>query len=298
MNSAADTLVATGARTAGWARLGDFASLTKPRIVVMELITVAIAMQVASGGAWTPSAFWAAIIGAGLVAGSANALNMWIEQPYDAQMRRTRRRPLPAGRLAASEVMTFSAVTLVAGTVLLALFVNTATTVIGVACWLTYVALYTPMKRRTAWNTTVGAVSGALPILMGWTAGGGALDLTAWALVGVLFFWQYPHFMAIAWMYREDYIEVGYKMTTTVDPTGWHAGLQAVFGSIALWGVSILPAVSHEAVYVSIVSVLALVMLWPSIQFCRAPSDPAAKRLLRASLVYLPLWLVAFWMCW
>lgn len=287
--------IATAAPTRWTSRIADFASLIKPRIVVMELITVAIALHVASEGVTESLAFWAALAGAGLLGGSANALNMWIEQPADAVMRRTRGRPLPSGRLTAAEVIGFAAVTLVLGTALLGTLVNVTTMLLGVGCWFSYVAVYTPMKKRSAWNTTVGAVAGSLPIVMGWTAGGGSLDLTALGLFGVLFFWQYPHFMAIAWMYRNDYLLVNYHMSTTVDPSGKQAGVQAVLGSLALWGVSLVPAVEHFVPYSVACTVLALLMLVPSLAFWRNPNDLSARRLLRASLVYLPLWLWAFW---
>jgi protoheme IX farnesyltransferase len=235
------------------------------------------------------------VLGAGLVAASAGALNQWLEQSADAAMRRTARRPLPAGRLDAGQVVAFGLVTLLLGAAELAWCVNLLTAGVAVATWLVYIAAYTPLKSRTPLNTAVGAVSGALPILIGWTAAGGAVDVRAWALVATMFLWQFPHFMAIAWLYREDYARAGQRMLTVVDPSGLRAGAQAVAAALALIPVSLVPALAPQSgspiIYCGWTLVLGIGQALAAVQFLTRRDERSARRLLRASLLYLTCWM-------
>jgi protoheme IX farnesyltransferase len=275
--------------------LADYVQLTKPRIVILELVTVAVAARVAAPRGLDPWLLFHAVVGAGLVAASAGAFNQWLEQSADARMRRTADRPLPTGRLSVAEVVSLGVLTLLVGLMQLALLVNMLTAVIGLATWLVYVAIYTPLKSRTPLNTAVGAVSGALPVLMGWASTGAAIDARALAIAGVVFLWQFPHFMAIAWLHRADYTRAGHQMLTVVDPTGLRAGAQAVVGAIALVPVSLVPGLAPEsaspAVYCTWTLLLGGGQLAAASLFLFRRNEASARRLLRASLLYLPCWM-------
>ena len=205
-------------------RLSDYLELTKPRIVVLELIVAGAAAALASPQGLNVAVVIQALAATALVAGSASIANQWLERRIDLRMRRTANRPLPAGRVSSAEAIVLCIATLVAGVAWLGLQVNWTTALLGVGSWITYVVIYTPLKQISPANTAVGAVAGAIPILMGWTATGAPLDLTAWTLAGVLFLWQFPHFMAIAWLYRGEYAKAGHQMLTVVDLTGARAG--------------------------------------------------------------------------
>jgi protoheme IX farnesyltransferase len=288
MSSTAITLA--GQRWALVARVADYVELTKPRIGAMVLVTVGVAAFVAG---WGPPSVWLlanTLFGTALVAASASALNQWIETKTDARMPRTAARPLPAGRLTAAQVLAFSAVTIAVGTLHLAIFVSSRTAALGLLTWALYVWVYTPLKRRTPVNTAIGAVAGALPVLMGWSATGAPLDLRAWSLFLILFIWQFPHFMAIAWLYRHQYGEAGLKMLTTVDPSGFRAGAQAVISALVLIPVSLVPCLSQPAggVYFGWALLLGTLQLACAVAFFVQLSESSARRLLLASLVYLP----------
>jgi heme o synthase len=281
---------------AGWlARIADYVELTKPRIVTMELVAVAVAAQLAAPWGIEAWVLVHTVLGAALVAASAGAFNQWLECAADARMSRTANRPLPAGRLSAWQVVTFGLVTLAVGLVELAAFVRLATAGWALATWLIYVLAYTPLKTRSPLNTAVGAVSGALPILIGWSATGAALDMRAAAVVATMFLWQFPHFMAIAWLYRDDYRRGRQRMLTVVDPTGLRAGAQAVVGALVLIPVSLVPALSPEAgssaVYCFWVLILGAAQLAAAGLFLFHRNERTARRLLRASLVYLTCWM-------
>lgn len=276
------------------ALLSDYVQLTKPRIVVMILVTTVATALIGSGGPVAALDLIWLLIGTAAVAASAGAANQVWERSIDSRMKRTASRPLPAGRVKTFPAVLYTALLGIAGSFILHNMFGPTPAFAGVATWLIYVLVYTPMKTRSAWNTTVGAVAGALPVLIGYTATGGTLvDWTGWLLVGVLVAWQYPHFMAIAWMYRRQYAEAGFQMTTTVEPTGRSAGWQAIAGSITLiaCGVALccIPQGSGMAMAASI-AVLAstLPMLRASIQFAARPDDAMARKLLRSSLLVLP----------
>jgi protoheme IX farnesyltransferase len=282
-------------RRAWLARFGDYVELTKPRIVAMELVTVIVAAHLASPWGVDRGLLLMTVLGAGLVAASAGAFNQWWEQATDARMPRTAQRPLPAGRLNSRQVLIFGAVTLVFGTAALAAYANLLAAAYALATWLIYVLVYTPMKTRSPLNTAVGAASGALPILIGWTATGAPVDIRALAVVAVMFLWQFPHFMAIAWLYRNDYARAGQKMLTVVDPTGLRAGAQAVVGALALIPVSLVPALAPNAgspaIYCMWAAALGIAQALIATMFLLHRDDQSARHLLRASLMYLVCWM-------
>lgn len=275
-------------------RITDYIELTKPRIVSMILVTTAASSMVAAGGLMTAFDFIWLLLGTAAIAGSAGGANQVWERLIDRRMPRTANRPLPGGRMSRLEAACFTALIGIVGTGMLLARFGPVPAAIGVITWLVYVVAYTPMKTRSSWNTTVGAIAGALPILIGYTAAGGGLgDATGWLLFGVLAAWQFPHFMAIAWMYRRQYGEAGFTMTTTVDPSGRWAGVQSVAGSLALIGCGVALAFGSAGwlggVIASIaVTLFAYPMLAASCRFAASPDDGRARKMLRWSLVVLP----------
>jgi protoheme IX farnesyltransferase len=278
-------------RRAAWLlRVADYVELTKPKIAAMVLVTVGVAAFVAD---WGPPDAWLLVhtlVGTALVAASASALNQWLERDSDARMPRTADRPLPAGRLTRTQVVWFSAWTIAAGMAWLALAVNGTTAALGLLTWVLYVWVYTPLKARTTANTAVGAVAGALPVLMGWTAVGAPVDLRAWALFLIVFTWQFPHFMAIAWIYRDQYAAAGLKMLSVVDRSGYRAAAQAVVAALVLIPISLVPVLARPAaeVYFAWAMLFGLAQLASAIAFFVQLNESSARRLLLASLLYLP----------
>lgn len=274
------------------ARLADYVELTKPRISVMVMVSVAITAFVARHGQPDFLAIVHALVGTLLTAGSASAMNQWMERDLDGRMPRTSNRPIPAGRISSQQVMFLVIASLIFGAGYLAVFVNPLTAALSVATWVVYVAFYTPMKTRTPLNTAVGAVSGALPILMGWAAVEGSWMDARWAALFLLmFFWQFPHFMAIAYLYRKQYGEVGMKMWTVVDATQRRSGIEAVIGALAVLPVSLatIGPVPSTNVQLLIIFGLGVFQLVCAIRYCLNANEKTARTLLRASLIYLPL---------
>jgi protoheme IX farnesyltransferase len=282
-------------RSADWLlTLCDYLELTKPKISVLVLVTVAVSMFVATWGPPSPWLLVNTLIGTALVAASASALNQRLEWRSDALMDRTLFRPLPAGRLTERDALIFGTAAIVAGLLYLAVAVNWLTAALGAATWLLYVVIYTPLKRITPLNTVIGAVAGALPTLMGWSAAGGSFAMSSGGIMAgtlfvIVYLWQFPHFMAIAWIYRRQYAAAGLRMLTVVDASGWRAGQQAVVAALTLLPVSLVPAMQHAGpVYVAGAIVLGLVYLAFSALFCIRRDEASARWLLRTSLVYLP----------
>ncbi len=273
-------------------RLADYVELTKPRIAVLVLFTVAAGTWVAARGEPDLLLLAHTVCGTALVAAGASALNQLLERHTDALMRRTENRPLPSGRLQPVEALVFGLVLGGAGLAYLALTIRQPLTV-GIAAFtlVSYAFLYTPLKRFTTLNTLIGAVPGALPPVIGASAVHGTVEVNAGVLFVVLFLWQVPHFLAIAWIYREDYGRAGLQMLPVVDRAGRVTGRQMVWYCLALILVSLLPVVLRQAglVYAAGASLLGLFFLYRAVGFCLEPTNVQARRVLRASLLYLPL---------
>jgi protoheme IX farnesyltransferase len=232
------------------------------------------------------------LVGTGLVAAGASALNQWLERHSDALMRRTENRPLPAGRLLPAEVICFGMTLGIGGLVYLAVVVRQPLTVLVAGfTFLSYVFLYTPLKRKTTLNTLVGAVPGALPPVIGWTAMTGALTGEALTLFLIVFLWQVPHFLAIAWIYRDDYARAGLQMLPALDERGAVTGRQMLLYSLTLVPVSLFPVLGGQAgvVYAAGAVGLGLVFVRAVLGFCGSASIRQARKVLHASLVYLPV---------
>ena len=276
----------------GWVAV--YADLIKARLTLLVLLTTLVGFYLGSRGPVDYLLMIHAVLGTGLVASGAAALNQLLEREHDAKMRRTKNRPLPSGRLQPTTVMVVGGVCACAGLLYLALAVNLTTAVIGAISLLSYVFIYTPLKRITWLNTAVGAVPGALPPLMGWTAARGELSREGWALFAILAFWQLPHFLAIAWMYREEYEKAGFKMLPGIDPLGHRTGRQAVSHTLGLLPVSLFPFLFHITGPVYLVGALLLgaLFLGCAVQFARHLTIGRARQLFFASILYLPLLLI------
>jgi protoheme IX farnesyltransferase len=257
----------------------------------MVLFTVLIGAALGAGGAVEPLVLVHVGLGTLLVAGGASALNMVIERQGDARMRRTENRPLPAGRLRPAEALAFGAGLALAGTLyLLVALPRPWPALVAAFTFVSYVFVYTPLKRVTPLNTLVGAVPGALPPLIGWTAVRGSLDFEAVGLFLIVFLWQVPHFLAIAWIYRDDYARAGYRMLPVADRDGAATGRNMVLYCLALIPASLLPALGGAAggVYVAGATLLGLAFFASTLGFVRSASTAGARRVLRGSLLYLP----------
>jgi protoheme IX farnesyltransferase len=270
-------------------------TLTKPRLNLLVLITTLAGLYLAEPAGVSTSLLVHTLVGSALVAGGAAALNQVFERTTDALMRRTRNRPLAAGRLGAAEGSALGAVLSIAGLVELAVFTNpTAAAVAGVTL-ASYVFLYTPLKTRTSLATLIGAVPGALPPVIGWTAATGSISGPAIVLFGIVFLWQMPHFLAIAWMYRDDYARAGIPLLPVLEPDGRRTGYQALLYSAVLWPVSLLPVITGLAglPYSVVATVLGFLYIGLSVRFAQERSPATARRLFLFSIFYLALLLGA-----
>jgi len=269
----------------------DFVALTKPRVVVMVLVTTLMGYDVALTGPADYLRMIHLLIGSLLAAGGTLALNQHWERDLDARMERTRARPLPAGRLQPLEAWLFGATLTLLGTAYLAALVGPLAALVTLATTILYLFAYTPLKRRTPLSTLVGAVAGALPPVAGWAAARGDVTLGAWILFAILFLWQLPHTLAIARLYRDDYARAGVRVLPVVDPDGASTERQVVLACVALVSVSLLPAVAGWTgpIYLAGAVLLGLAFCAVGVQQALVPSARAARHVLLASLVYLPL---------
>lgn len=270
--------------------LRDLAALTKPRLNVLVVATSGAGYYLGAPDRveWLPMA--GAIAGTALVAGGAAVLNQVYECRTDALMRRTRFRPLPDGRVAPAEATLFGVILSGVGLGLLVARANPLTALLAAATLGIYLIAYTPMKRHSRWATLVGAVCGALPPLIGWTASHGSVSPGGGALFAIVFLWQIPHFMAIAWMCRDDYRTAGFPMLPAIEPDGRRTGRLAVGYTLALLPVSLAPSLVgvSGSVYAAVALVLGCALLWLAVRFAVARDDASARRLFFASLIYLP----------
>lgn len=276
----------------GW--VGVYADLVKARLTLLVLLTTLAGFYVGWRGPMDYALLFHTLAGTALVASGAAALNQLLEREHDAKMRRTASRPLPSGRLQPVTVMLFGGICSLAGTMYLALLVNLLTSVLGAVSLVSYLFIYTPLKRLTWLNTAVGAIPGALPPLMGWAASRGELNGGGWVLFAILAFWQMPHFFAIAWIYRDEYAKAGFQMLPNVDPDGSRTAQQSVGHTLGLLPISLCPFLLHLAgpIYLAGALVLGVAYLWCALRFARQLDLPSAKRLFFASIIYLPLLLI------
>jgi heme o synthase len=276
-----------------YAAMSDYWALTKPEVNFLILITTFAGFHLASAAG--PGGFRIlpvinTLLGTLLVAGGTGTLNQFLERSFDAQMRRTARRPLASGRLKAFRVLCFGISLSLAGSLYLALEVNVLASLIAVITLLSYLFLYTPLKRKTPLCTLVGAFPGAAPPLTGWAAARGQLNAEAWVLYALIFLWQFPHFMAIAWMYREDYARAGYLVLPLDDRRDRYLIWQSLAVSPALVPLSLIPTIIGESGFIYSVGalILDLIFFYYSARFAFHRSNVAARHLLTASIVYLP----------
>ena len=278
----------------------DYLELTKPRITWLILMSTAIGYFFGLPHALGWSEFlvhidllslFHTIVGTGLIASGTAALNQWFEREADRRMRRTADRPLPAGRLSAPRALAFGIVLSIAGFVELWLGVNLLSGAIGAFTLASYLFLYTPMKRKTWWSTTVGAIPGAMPPVIGYAAAAGTVTHEAWVLGAILFLWQFPHFYSIAWMYKDDYARAGIRMLPVVEPDGRSTARQIVVYGMALIPVSLTPALMGMSgiVYGLGALVLGLWFLYSGVRVALHPNILRARHVLLASVLYLPL---------
>ena len=289
MKATAQTLGATAGIEKSW--LSVLSELIKARLTFLVLLTTLVGFYVGTREFVDFPLMIHTLLGTGLVACGASALNQLWEREHDAKMRRTEGRPLPSGRMQPDTVLIFGGTCSVAGLIYLALTVNLLTSLLGAFTLVTYVFIYTPLKRVTWLNTAIGAVPGALPPLMGWTAARNELSGEGWSLFAILFFWQIPHFLAIAWMYREEYAKAGFVMLPAVDPEGFRTGRQAVSHTLALVFVSLCPVMFRLAgpVYFAGSLALGLTFVGFAFLFSRQLTLRRARQLFFASILYLPL---------
>ena len=264
--------------------------LFKMRLTTLVLLTTLVGFYLGSRAPVSWVLMCNTLLGTALLASGAAALNQLLEREHDAKMRRTQDRPLPSGRLTGDAVMIIGGACGVLGLLYLALTVNLITAVLGALTIGSYLCVYTPLKRITTLNTVVGAIPGALPPLMGWTAARGAITSEGWSLFAVLCFWQLPHFLAIAWMYRDEYARAGFVMLPVVDPTGERTGRQALSHTLGLLPVSLCPFLfkMDGPVYLAGALALGIGFLWCAFQFSRQLTLQRARRLFFASIIYLP----------
>ena len=268
--------------------LSDYWAMTKPEVNFLIAITTAAGFYLGSPSGWSPLLH--TLAGTVLVASGAAALNQWMEHDHDARMRRTARRPIAAGRIEPYRALAFGLLLSLAGIVWLVGAAGALASLLAVGTLLGYLFLYTPLKRMTPLCTLVGAVPGAVPPLIGWAAARGRLDPEAWVLFGIVFLWQFPHFMAIAWMYRDDYDRAGYRVLTPGRSRARFVTLQALLPLMALLPFSLLPLLAGRAslLYGIGTMLLGVGFLSYGVRFTLRKSGSAARQLLLVSIVYLP----------
>jgi protoheme IX farnesyltransferase len=272
-------------------RMADYVALAKPRVVSMVLVTTAVGYYLGSAGSPRLAPLLWTLLGTAIAAGGTLALNQYAERDLDARMERTCHRPLPEGRIRPGEALALGVTLLVAGLALLVAVAGPVAALVTASIAVTYLLLYTPLKRVTSLCSLVGAVPGALPPVAGWAAARGELGAEPWILFAIMFLWQIPHSLAIGRMYRDDYARAGIRVLPVVDRDGWTTGAHVVTHSLALVPVALLPTLVGlaGAAYFLVALVLGVGFLWAAVSLARSGSAAAARRLLFASLIYLPV---------
>ncbi|HYL73219.1 MAG TPA: heme o synthase [Bryobacteraceae bacterium] len=269
----------------------DYLALTKPRITWLILMSTGVGYFFGAKGGWHLLTLLHTIIGTGLIASGTAALNQWYEREADAKMKRTQARPLPAGRLDAGKALAFAIFISVAGFVELFFGVNALTALLGLFTLLSYLFIYTPLKQRSPHSTTIGAIPGAMPPLIGYAAASGTLTWEAWVLFAILFLWQFPHFYAIAWMYREDYERAGIRMLPVVEPDGESTARRILLYSLVLIPISLAPKFLAMTgnFYLFGALALGLLFLYAGLRVSFDRTRQRARAVLLASVIYLPV---------
>jgi protoheme IX farnesyltransferase len=269
----------------------NYLELTKPRITWLIVMSTAVGYYFGHSGPWSLLPVLHSLLGTALIASGTAALNQWYERDADRHMRRTQARPLPAGRLQPHQALLFGIALSLIGGLELGLFVNWLTAALGAFTQVSYLFVYTPLKQKTWWSTTIGAVPGAMPPLIGYAAAAHALRPEAYVLGAILFLWQFPHFYAIAWMYREDYSRAGIRMLPVVEPDGESTARQILLYSVLLIPISLLPKWMGMTGTIYMVGALAmgLIFLYSGIQVSMDRTKARARKVLLASVVYLPV---------
>jgi protoheme IX farnesyltransferase len=269
----------------------DYIALTKPRITWLILMSTGVGYFFGSKNGWHWLTLLHTIIGTGLIASGTAALNQWMEREADSKMRRTQARPLPSGRLDAQKALLFAIAISVAGFVELWFGANPLAALLGLSTLLMYLFIYTPLKQRSPHSTTFGSVPGAIPPLIGFAAASGTLTWDAWVLFAILFLWQFPHFYAIAWMYKEDYARAGIRMLPVVEPDGKSTARRILLYSIALIPISLMPKFFAMAgnVYLYGALALGLAFVYYGLRIRWDRTRQQARQVLLASVVYLPV---------
>jgi heme o synthase len=284
-------IAAPSSRQALATRLRDYYTLTKPEVNLLILLTTSAGYYLASRGAFNILGLVNTLMGTLLVASGTATLNQYMERVHDAEMRRTANRPVASGRLAATEALLFGLALSVAGGLYLLLTVNRLASLLALSTLLSYLLVYTPLKRVTPLCTLLGSFPGAMPTLIGWAGAGATLNRQAWFLFGLLFLWQFPHFLAIALMYREDYQRAGYRMLPAFDREGRFTRVQIVGFTLAVAFLTLLPISGHRTglLYWFGMGAAGAFFLFYSAKLARSASRVAARHLLHASVVYLPV---------
>ena len=275
-------------------RMSDYLQLTKPRLNLLVVFTTGVGYWLGVAGHVDAATLFHAVVGTALVAGGSAVFNQLYEQDVDALMSRTRLRPLPDGRLTPWSAFLFGFVLSALGLIQLSFGVNHLSAVVAFATLLSYVVWYTPMKRRSSLSTVVGAIPGALPPVIGWAAATGTVSREAWLLFAIVFLWQMPHFLSLAWLFREEYERAGFPVLPVVEPSGRSTARHTVIYTAALIPVSLGPALTGLAgpVYFGVALVLGIAFLALALRFSRDLHRRTARQLFLGSLVYLPLiWL-------
>jgi len=278
-------------------KLRDYVALTKPEVNLLVLMTTATGYCVASPGLLSARGLVNTLLGTLLVASGTATLNQWLERVWDAQMRRTANRPLPSGRVSASEAFLFGMALSVVGTLHLAITVNRLASALAVSTLLSYLLIYTPLKRKTSLCTLFGAIPGAMPTLIGWAGASAAVDSRAWFLFAVLFLWQFPHFLSIALMYREDYARAGYKMLPDFDADGRFTRAEIAGSSLILVAITLLVGFRAGAISIVAVGVAGAFLLYPVGILMKTTSRIAAGQVVHTSVIYLPIVLIVATVC-
>lgn len=288
MSASSTRIVAT---PSALSRPAAYLALTKPDVTFLVVITTLAGYYMGSSGAIVPFRLFGTLLGTTLMGAGTAALNHYLERNSDSQMRRTANRPLPLGTLSPAEVLWFGVATDAAGAAYLALLINPLTALLGLFTTVAYLGLYTPLKRRTVHATTIGSFPGAVPPLIGWAAARGSLSVDAWILFGILFFWQFPHFLSIAWIYRKDYERAGIRMISVNDPEGVATFAQILWTTAALVLVSLLPAVTRlvGVHYFFGAVVLGMMLLQVGIWTARSKTNVRARWLMHSTAAYLML---------